>query len=297
MHTLGNAAHHVRLAGTHEEVSRCATLALSTWPLDLPRSVTSLSQRNSAECSCYPRCWSTSPNRPRNFCASSAPVSTSGRVSSRCTPARSRSKLATLFQRNSSCGPPAIKAPDFLAGIDGLESDRSNRLVVRPTMQTTRDDDVFAIGDCASCLLPGSEIPLPPRAQTAHQQASYMSKVIEARLKKRPPPTFSYRDFGSLMSLSDYRTFGNLAIRRHCLILLKNRSTRLRARYKYGLKQIGSMDALADLGVCLRRPFLVSRFRRRCCCVERSARKTDRNFAMGEMAWKRQPRLKLRNTR
>ena len=44
------AAHHVRLAGTHEEVSRCATLALSTWPLDLPRSVTSLSQRNSEEC-------------------------------------------------------------------------------------------------------------------------------------------------------------------------------------------------------------------------------------------------------
>lgn len=37
-----------------------------------------------------------------------------------------------------------------------------------------------------------------------------MSKVIEARLKKRPPPTFSYRNFGSLVSLSDYRTFGNL---------------------------------------------------------------------------------------
>ena len=31
-----------------------------------------------------------------------------------------------------------------------------------------------------------------------------------------------------------------VAMRLHCLILLKNRSTRLRARYKLGLKQIGS---------------------------------------------------------
>jgi len=103
-----------------------------------------------------------------------------------------------------------IKAPDFLAEIDGLESDKSNRLVVRPTMQSTRDDDVFAIGDCASCLLPGSQAPLPPRAQTAHQQAEYMVRAIDARLRKKPLPVFTYRDFGSLVSLSEYRTFGHL---------------------------------------------------------------------------------------
>src|SRR5271154_6267403 len=32
-----------------------------------------------------------------------------------------------------------------------------------------------------------------------------------------------------------------VATRRHCLILLKKRSTKLRARYRYGLKQIGSL--------------------------------------------------------
>ena len=48
-----------------------------------------------------------------------------------------------------------IKAPDFLRDIDGLETDRINRLVVRPTMQTTRDDNIFAIGDCASLYLAG----------------------------------------------------------------------------------------------------------------------------------------------
>ncbi len=49
-----------------------------------------------------------------------------------------------------------IKAPDFLHEIDGLETDRINRLVVRPTLQTTRDGDVFAIGDCAICHFAGS---------------------------------------------------------------------------------------------------------------------------------------------
>jgi NADH:ubiquinone reductase (H+-translocating) len=101
-----------------------------------------------------------------------------------------------------------IKAPDFLRDIDGLETDNLNRLVVRPTLQATRDDDVFAIGDCSNCILPGSTTPLPPRAQTARQQADFMVNVIKARLRGDPLPTFKYRDLGSLISLADYNTVG-----------------------------------------------------------------------------------------
>ena len=43
-----------------------------------------------------------------------------------------------------------IKAPEFLAGLDGLETNRINQLVVGPTLQTTRDESIFAIGDCAA---------------------------------------------------------------------------------------------------------------------------------------------------
>jgi NADH dehydrogenase len=103
-----------------------------------------------------------------------------------------------------------IKAPDFLHDLDGLETDKINRLVVRPTLQTTRDDDVFAVGDCANCILPGETEPLPPRAQVAHQQANFMVKAIKARLRGAPPPQFKYRDFGSLVALADYRTLGVL---------------------------------------------------------------------------------------
>jgi NADH:quinone reductase (non-electrogenic) len=101
-----------------------------------------------------------------------------------------------------------IKAPDFLHNLDGLETDRINRLAVRPTLQTTKDDDIFAIGDCAYCVLPGMKQPLPPTAQVAHQQATFMVSAVKKRLHGEPLPHFRYHDRGSLVSLADYDTFG-----------------------------------------------------------------------------------------
>ena len=56
-----------------------------------------------------------------------------------------------------------IKAPDFLKDIAGLETNPINQLVVRQTLQTTRDDAIFAFGDCAACPWPGHEGTVPPR--------------------------------------------------------------------------------------------------------------------------------------
>jgi NADH dehydrogenase len=104
-----------------------------------------------------------------------------------------------------------VKAPDFLRDLDGLETNRINQLVVRPTLATTRDEDVFAIGDCAACPWLGKDgAVVPPRAQAAHQQASHMVKQIANRLRGRPPAPWRYRDFGSLVSLGEYSTVGNL---------------------------------------------------------------------------------------
>jgi NADH:ubiquinone reductase (H+-translocating) len=103
-----------------------------------------------------------------------------------------------------------VKAPDVLRNLDGLEVNRVNQLVVLPTLQTTRDPDVFAIGDCAACPRAGHDAPVPPRAQAAHQQAAHMVRQIERRLRGETLQPFTYRDFGSLVSLGDYSTVGNL---------------------------------------------------------------------------------------
>ena len=78
------------------------------------------------------------------------------------------------------CGRPASRRPISCKDIGGLETNRINQLVVRPTLQTTRDDDIFAIGDCAACPWPGHDRPVPPRAQAAHQQASHLAQAAAA---------------------------------------------------------------------------------------------------------------------
>lgn len=103
-----------------------------------------------------------------------------------------------------------IKAPEFLKNLDGLEVNRINQLIVKQTLQTTRDESIFAIGDCAYCPQKGTEKPVPPRAQAAHQQASFLAKSLINVLNKKTLPLYVYRDYGSLISLSYYETVGNL---------------------------------------------------------------------------------------
>ena len=103
-----------------------------------------------------------------------------------------------------------IKAPDFLTTLDGLEVNRINQLLVTPTLQTTLDPNIFALGDCASCPQPGSAAAVPPRAQAANQQASMLAKSLTRRLKGRSLPSYVYRDYGSLVALGRYSTVGSL---------------------------------------------------------------------------------------
>jgi NADH:ubiquinone reductase (H+-translocating) len=103
-----------------------------------------------------------------------------------------------------------VRGPDVLKNLDGLEATASGQLVVRPTLQTTRDDNIFAMGDCAYLVPDGEKRPIPPRAQAAHQQASHLVKQIKRRLEGEPVQPFVYHDFGSLVSLGEFSTIGSL---------------------------------------------------------------------------------------
>ncbi|MFA9202457.1 MAG: NAD(P)/FAD-dependent oxidoreductase [Flavobacteriales bacterium] len=103
-----------------------------------------------------------------------------------------------------------IKAPDFLKDIAGLETNRINQLIVGATLQTSRDPNIFAFGDCASYTPTGQERSVPPRAQVANQQAVLLTKSMKARVKGQPLPNFEFSDKGSLVSLSQQSTVGSL---------------------------------------------------------------------------------------
>jgi len=126
---------------------------------------------------------------------------------------------------------------------------------VRDTLQTTRDDNVFAIGDCACYVLPDENKPAPPRAQTAHQMAALLERSVRARLENRELPKFRYRDFGNLVNLSEYGTVGNLvSMVGKRSVYLEGLFARLMYRSLYKMHQRAlhgsvktALDTLADL--------------------------------------------------
>ena len=103
-----------------------------------------------------------------------------------------------------------VKGPDVLSKLDGLEVSKSNQLVVKQTLETSLDPNVFAFGDCCYLVPEGAQWPIPPRAQAAHQQASHMVRQIARRIAGEPLEPFKYHDFGSLVSLGHYSTVGTM---------------------------------------------------------------------------------------
>lgn len=121
-----------------------------------------------------------------------------------------QTRSGRLIEAETLVWAAGIKAPDFLARIDGLECNHINQLLVLPTLQTTRDRDIFAFGDCAACPMPGGTGFVPPRAQAAHQQASMLVRSMLCRLGDRALPEYRYLDYGSLINMSRYSTVGSL---------------------------------------------------------------------------------------
>jgi NADH dehydrogenase len=117
-----------------------------------------------------------------------------------------------FFSSDLTVWAAGIMAPEVQRNLDGLEVNRANQLVVGPTLQTTRDPNIFAFGDCAAAPWLGHKegAILPPRAQVAHQQATLLAKSIKARLAGKPMPQFHFRDFGSLVSLGELSAVGTL---------------------------------------------------------------------------------------
>jgi len=104
-----------------------------------------------------------------------------------------------------------VKGPDVLAKLDGLEVSRANTLLVKPTLQTTKDDNIFVIGDAAYLVPDGETVAIPPRAQAAHQESTHLVRQLQRRINGETNlAPFKYRDFGSLVSLGHYSTVGNL---------------------------------------------------------------------------------------
>ena len=68
----------------------------------------------------------------------------------------------------------------------------------------------LAMTECRLLQESGRAHFMTPRAQAAHQQASLMVTQDRRRIAGKPLAEYLYRDFGSLVSLDEHNTVGNM---------------------------------------------------------------------------------------
>jgi len=86
---------------------------------------------------------------------------------------------------------------DPLARQWGLETDRSGRVLVEPTLQVPGHPEIFVAGDLAAALDEGGE-PLPQVAPVAVQQGEFLVEAVRRHLAGEPVEPFRYDDPGML---------------------------------------------------------------------------------------------------
>jgi NADH dehydrogenase len=121
-----------------------------------------------------------------------------------------RDQSGTLYPADLVVWAAGIKASPLLATL-GLPVNRLNQIEVDKRLRTG-DSHIFAMGDCAAVPWGAEGKTLPARAQVANQQASWLAKVLGARIegKAEPEGEFEYRDHGSLVSIGQGGGLGSL---------------------------------------------------------------------------------------
>lgn len=96
-----------------------------------------------------------------------------------------------------AAGVQASPAAEWLAA----DADRVGKVHVEPDLRVAGAENVFAIGDTASCMGSGGRA-LPGVAPVAKQQGRHVAATIIAALKGRKAPgAFRYRDYGNLATI------------------------------------------------------------------------------------------------
>jgi NADH dehydrogenase len=110
-------------------------------------------------------------------------------------PTELRLEAKTVIWAGGVAAPPIGST---LARSAGAETDKNGRIKVGPGLTLPGFQNIFVIGDLATCL-DASGRPLPGVAQVAMQGGAYAAKAITKRVKTgQELPPFKYFDKGSL---------------------------------------------------------------------------------------------------
>ncbi len=86
----------------------------------------------------------------------------------------------------------------------GLPLDESGRVRIQPDLRAEGFDNVFVLGDAAFLIDGKTGRPYPTLGQVAFQQGPMVAKNVVRLLSGKPPRSFKYFNFGSLVSVGEH---------------------------------------------------------------------------------------------
>ncbi|MDF0605816.1 NAD(P)/FAD-dependent oxidoreductase [Neisseriaceae bacterium TC5R-5] len=104
-----------------------------------------------------------------------------------------------------------VKAPGWLAQLDGLPVNTINQLKVDKWLHCQGGECIYAMGDCAEAPDGDSGSYLSATAQVAHQQARWLARELTLRINGRQGKPFVFKPQGMLVSLGKHKAVGSLA--------------------------------------------------------------------------------------
>lgn len=99
-----------------------------------------------------------------------------------------------------AAGVEASPLAKSLADATGAKLDRAGRILVEHDLSLPGHPDIFVLGDMASYTYQNKGS-LPGVAPVAIQQGRFVARLIIARLRGRPLPTFRYRNLGNMATI------------------------------------------------------------------------------------------------
>jgi NADH dehydrogenase len=102
-----------------------------------------------------------------------------------------------------------VTGHDMVKGLGHFELSRDRRIVVDGQLAAKGVEGVYALGDCAFASTPDGRS-VPPTAQAAHQQATYLSDALIKVSRGETPAPFVFHSKGTLVSLGVRQATGEL---------------------------------------------------------------------------------------
>jgi len=102
-----------------------------------------------------------------------------------------------------------VKAPDLTEQLPTPRA-RDGRLQVNRYLELPEHPDVYAVGDLAYFVDPGTGRPLPPNAQVAIQEGKAAAANVVRQLRGESPRPFVYRPVDDVVSLGQTRAIADL---------------------------------------------------------------------------------------